>query len=208
MRYFGKTEDDKDIATKEYVDKSMKENIPINKKEMLKMMIPVGEIKEFGTDINPNIDIPDWVDVGWTWEPYAEGLTTVGKKEGDSLFGSVGGEVGSRDAIVVSHSHTTPAHSHTIGGGSCTASSAGNHRHVIYAKAYDRGSGSVQTTTPQNSSSDNNRNSAYAGAHTHPVPAHSHTVSGGSGTSGSTGSTGTDKNIQPSIVVSKWIRVA
>lgn len=201
MEYLGKTKNAKDLVNKEYVDSNVGSNLT------LKQIYPVGTVLEFGEDIDPN-NLSEWNGIDWTWEPYAEGLTTVGKKDGDSLFGTVGNEVGSRDAIVVSHNHTTPAHSHTIGGGACTATSAGNHRHVIYAKVYNRGSGSSKTTTPQNSSSDNNRNSAYAGAHTHPVPAHSHTVSGGGGTSGSAGSTGTDKNIQPSIVVSKWIRVA
>lgn len=222
MEYLGKTENDKDLVNKEYVDSNVGSNLT------LKQIYPVGTVLEFGEDIDPN-NLSEWSGIDWTWERYAEGLVTVGKKDGDSLFGGVGEKVGSRDAVVVTHDHTTPAHGHTIEGGNCTATSAGTHAHsmksagdhyhTVYAKKYERASGKEATTTPQNSSSNNNRTSGTnsagahihtvnnAGAHTHPVPAHSHTVTGGRGTSGSTGSPGTNKNIQPSIVVSKWIRV-
>lgn len=57
-----------------------------------------------------------------TWTAFGAGRVPVGFQTSDALFGTVGNTGGSRDAIIVSHTHTAtftgsalPAHSHTTG---------------------------------------------------------------------------------------------
>lgn len=186
-------------------------------KTMLKLIYPVNSVLEFGEDIDPNSDIPEWQGIGWTWEPFAEGRTTVGKQTGDSLFGTVGSELGSRDAINVSHSHSVNgetgaggSHNHSISG---TASSGGNHTHEYGYYADRAASGEARNTPgPTGAMPGGNYNTTESGPHTHTLSGstnttgeHGHSVTGEAET---TGQAGTNKNIQPSIVVSKWIRVA
>lgn len=186
-------------------------------KTILKLIYPVNTVLEFGEDVDPNSDIPEWQGIEWTWEPFAEGRVTVGKKTGDALFGTVGSELGSRDAINVSHKHnisgnTSPdgQHDHSISG---NASFGGQHKHE-YGYYTDRAASGEARNTP-------GPTGAMPGGsyNTTEVGSHSHTISGGTNTAGehghsvageaeTTGQAGTNKNIQPSIVVSKWIRVA
>lgn len=184
--------------------------------KMLKLIYPVGTVLEFGTDTDPNT-ISEWSEIEWTWEPFAEGRVTVGKQTGDALFGTVGAETGSRDAITVSHTHgvtgyaeASGEHTHRIEG---SASYVGEHTHK-YGYYQDRAaSGEARNTPgPMGGMPGGDYNTSAAGGHTHTIEGvaiqegiHAHDVSG---TAAQTGVAGTNKNIQPSIVVSKWIRTA
>lgn len=97
---------------------------------------------------------------------------------------AVGSTGGSKDAIVVSHTHTQAAHSHTA-----ITSSAGEHTHTISGYAYERfsstsviGATSATWTASTNSS----------GAHTHSLTTNTVTP-----TINSTGSSGTNANLPP-----------
>lgn len=122
-----------------------------------------------------------------TWVAFGAGRVPVGFDGSDALFNAAEKTGGSKDAIVVAHSHTG------------STSSAGAHSHSITlplqdnaAYAYQNGPQEryvrLETNTVWNTSS--------AGAHTHDV------------TVGSTGSSGTNGNVQPYITVYMWKRTA
>ena len=107
---------------------------------------------------------------------------------GASVDGDVGVTGGSANAIVVSHTHSTPAHTHTA-----SSNTTGAHTHSFYDKSLTVGGGGFYT---------NYHATYHAGvtAITGSSGNHSHTItvnSGGGGTSGSTGSSGTNANLPP-----------
>jgi len=119
-----------------------------------------------------------------TWTALGAGRMLVGYSAGDPLFGTAGNTGGSRDAIVVSHTHsgstdTVAAHTHqatrpwgTVVGGS--GSYSGNYSGI---------NGTADATSA-------------AGAHSHTV------------TVASSGSSGTNANLTPYLTVYMWQRTA
>lgn len=117
-----------------------------------------------------------------TWTAFGAGQVLVGQDTGDSSFNTLEETGGTKDAIVVSHTH------------SGTTASAGTHSHT-----YDQYNGwnyldGGPLKTPISSTSAQSTSSA--GAHTHTF------------TTNSTGSSGTNANLQPYIVVKMWKRTA
>ena len=116
-----------------------------------------------------------------TWVAFGTGRTIVGINGADPLFDVVEETGGSKDAIVVAHTHTG------------TTSTVGDHVHTANAGLSDFDAGPfgggraqvVQTLT------------------TNPAGAHNHTF-----TTNSTGSSGTNANLPPYIVVYMWKRTA
>lgn len=116
-----------------------------------------------------------------TWVAFGAGRVPVGLNPSDSLFDTLEETGGSKDAIVVSHSHTG------------TTSIAGTHTHGVPASYVGAGIGS---------------NGGYVGggdfrALTNSAGSHSHTF-----TTDSTGSSGTNANLQPYVTVAMWKRTA
>ena len=115
-----------------------------------------------------------------TWTAFGAGRVMVGLNGSDSLFDALEETGGSKDAIVVSHTHTAtvtdPAHAHTapLYGESGTA--------AVFADGGASASGLNALT-----------NTATTGI----------TVS-----NSSTGSSGTNANLQPYITVAMWKRTA
>ncbi len=125
-----------------------------------------------------------------TWEAFGAGRVMVGLNAADASFDTLGETGGSKDAVVVSHTHTA------------STASAGSHQHdsnttvprvqigtdngTAWAGAASGTYGTSTTTTPV----------ASAGDHTHSV------------TVNSTGSSATNANLQPYIVVYMWKRTA
>lgn len=117
-----------------------------------------------------------------TWVEIGTGKVLVGQDTGDTDFDVLGETGGSKDAVVVEHTHTATTdtagnHVHQVTGGAVGAQS--NHINVVW----DAGSTVIDNTTA-------------AGDHTHNV-----TVS-------SEGVDGTGKNVQPYVVVKMWQRTA
>jgi hypothetical protein len=114
-----------------------------------------------------------------TWVAFGAGRVPVGLNAGDALFDTLEETGGSKDAIVVSHTHT--------------ANGVGDHNHSYIRPlsnptkvgAYEGSPGFLTTPTEQ---------TGAAGAHTHTIQ--------------STGSSGTNANLQPYITVAMWKRTA
>ena len=107
---------------------------------------------------------------------------------------AVGATGGSKDAIVVSHTHSTPDHTHTA-----SSDSQGNHSHSLYLAKDVYGSGD-QITGDDTSGVDEQTYTAKTGGITSTNGAHSHNItvnSGGASTTGSTGSSATNANLPP-----------
>ena len=175
---------------------------------------PVDCIHLTMTTTNPSTLWP-----GTTWTRFAEG-TLLGSIGTTAPFnGAPGARIGSNNAIAVSHTHTTPNHTHTVSG---TAASGGAHTHTVSGTAVSGGahthtastgsagahthslkyaSNATAGTARNVPTANGNQSSGFGmsseGAHTHTVSvasggAHTHTVSGtaASGGGSNTGSTG------------------
>ena len=121
-----------------------------------------------------------------TWTAFGAGRVLVGLDASDALFDTAEETGGSKDAIVVSHTHTAtsvvtdPTHSHTFG---TRLSLTGNFQ-AFYAPDHGAGNDGTRSTS-----------SVSTGI----------TVAT---TNTSTGSSGTNANVQPFIVVRMWKRTA
>ena len=124
-----------------------------------------------------------------TWTAFGAGRVMVGLNGADALFDALGETGGSKDAIVVSHTHTF----------SGNTSTAGSHQHVI-PHNYDSGTAGdyISGNDGDNNMPGNASPTAFAGAHEHSF----------SGTTASTGSGATSANLQPYITVAMWKRTA
>jgi len=138
---------------------------------------PIGSVYISIVSTNPNTLL------GFgTWSQIAQGRTLVGQNGGDALFITPESTGGSKNAIVVSHTHTT--------------NSAGSHTHGL-------GVNVVTTQTPYKSPIDPTSGAAPSGSLKNEVSAGSHTH-----TINSTGSSGTNANLPPYFVTYMWKRTA
>ena len=130
-----------------------------------------------------------------TWVEFGAGRVMVGLNASDALFDTLEETGGSKDSIVVSHTHGA-----TLTG---TSGSAGTHTHQ-YQTGYqtsvtiEGSNGNFGGGTPDDTS--HIYSTASAGAHTHSLSV--------SGTTDSTGSSGTNANLPPYITVKMWKRTA
>jgi hypothetical protein len=138
-----------------------------------------------------------------TWVAFGEGRVIVGQSASDALFDTLEETGGTKDSIVVSHTHTLsgttssngahthsisdPGHTHFVPSGAPVSSSI---RYETSGAAY----GGSQTT-----------GSSTTGISVQSNGAHTHTLTG---TTDSTGSSGTNANVQPYIVAKLWKRTA
>lgn len=140
-----------------------------------------------------------------TWVAFGAGRVMVGLNAADPLFDTAEETGGSKDAVVVSHTHTG------------TTASSGAHTHLVVANQGNTGAPSPATgptVTGANSvsaygwsansesyilagtSGPNAGLSSSSGAHTHSI------------TTDSSGSSATNANLQPYITVYMWKRTA
>jgi hypothetical protein len=124
-----------------------------------------------------------------TWTAFGAGRVMVGLNGSDALFDALEETGGSKDAIVVSHTHTF----------SGTTDSAGSHAHE---QRWGQGAG---TTGDYRGNSFFAFSTYSANGQTGVNGEHAHTYSG---TTASTGSSGTNANLQPYITVAMWKRTA
>lgn len=125
-----------------------------------------------------------------TWVAFGAGRVMVGLNGSDSLFDTLEETGGSKDAIVVSHTHTT------------------TDTRLSSVTTFDRGGGGFGTTTvPVSGTSSPRILTSGGGSDIYQVSA-AFTNSQASLTSGSAGSSGTNANLQPYVTVAMWKRTA
>ena len=135
-----------------------------------------------------------------TWVAFGAGRVPVGFDGSDALFNAAEKTGGSKNAVVVSHSHTVTGSTNT----------AGDHSHTQRVNGYDtdtsnggpRGIHAAGSVFPWSAFGFGPSNSS---ASTVNAGDHSHTVSG---TTNTVGESGTNKNVQPYITVYMWKRTA
>jgi hypothetical protein len=132
-----------------------------------------------------------------TWVAFGAGRVPVGFNSADTLFNAAEKTGGSKDATVVSHTHSFSATT-------STRSLTGSVNFGANGIPSNSGSGIVSTANPGAA----NQASFGAGGVNRRLDinaSHDHTVSG---TTGSAGSSGTNANLQPFITVYMWKRTA
>lgn len=159
------------LATTAFVAAAITAGIALAKQQSY----PVGSIYVNATDnTNPNTLL------GFgTWTAFGAGRVPVGFNASDPLFDSAEETGGSKDAIVVAHTHTSTVTDlgHTHGGFTALANVSGG--------SFALGAGTTQLTTSTASAS-----------------------TGISVSNSTTGSSGTNANLPPYITVYMWKRVA
>jgi len=123
-----------------------------------------------------------------TWEAFGAGRVMVGFNASDALFDTLEETGGSKDAVVVSHTHTATS--------SSSVSDPG-HQHNIRHYASTESAGSTVNAGGPTTQSFNTTETATTGI--------SVTTST---TNTSTGVSGTNANVQPYITVRMWKRTA
>ena len=130
----------------------------------LQAVYPVGSVY-----INADVGTDPSTLLGFgTWSAIGAGRVLVGQDVGDPLFDALGDTGGSKDATLVSHSHTgsgttgttSISHTHTFSG-SATTGEAGGHNHTVIDPSHNHimhGEGSI----PGGGFLSNNNN-AYSG---------------------------------------------
>jgi hypothetical protein len=151
--------------------------------EIGKLLFPVGSIY-----VNAGVTTNPATLLGFgTWASFGAGRVPVGLNAGDPLFDALEETGGSKDAVVVSHTHSF---SGTTGG-------VGNHNHAIN-RYTNNGAGQNGFGGGDNGVFAATNYTADAGAHNHSF----------SGTTAPTGSSATNANLQPYITVAMWKRTA
>ncbi len=139
-----------------------------------------------------------------TWEAFGAGRMMVGLNASDALFDTAEETGGSKDAIVVSHTHTgttasNGAHTHNLisEGTANTGLTSSN----VISQQVNEASGLIENANFEYALRSNS-GTATLGV-TSSNGAHTHTI-----TTDSTGSSGTNANLPPYIVVRMWKRTA
>jgi hypothetical protein len=132
-----------------------------------------------------------------TWTAFGAGRVPVGFNASDPLFDTAEETGGSKNAIVVSHTHSFSA---TTSTGSLT----GSVNFGANGIPSNSGSGIVSTADP-GAANQAGFGSGTVNRRLDIDASHNHTVSG---TTGTTGSSATNANLQPYITVYMWKRTA
>ena len=115
-----------------------------------------------------------------TWAAFGAGKVLVGQDTGDAAFDVLEETGGSKDAVVVSHTHTTDE--------------VGAHVHNTYYGGQAEGTAYAEVPYTSDSLAGTAGATTSAGAHTHTIS--------------TTGSSATNANLQPYVVVKMWKRTA
>jgi len=143
---------------------------------VLQTLYPVGSVY---TNATSSTNPATLIGFG-TWTAFGAGKVMIGLDSGDATFSTVGNTGGSKDAIVVTHTHTAS-----------TSSTDAGHAHSSLAGGYFTSSGGLGYGTQGGGTT----GTAYASITSNT-------------TVNSAGSSGTNANLPPYIVVYMWKRTA
>ena len=153
---------------------------------------PVGSIFMTTDNRNPSAYL------GGTWVEWGAGRVPVGVDTEDSNFNTAEKAAGSKDAVVISHSHTQNNHTHYASGGThlgfCT-----------FTRGSDTGRLKVSTASGTRYAHVGNEGAPNADAS---GINWSGALTSNAGTNNATGVAGTGKNLQPYITCYMWKRTA
>jgi hypothetical protein len=122
-----------------------------------------------------------------TWVAFGAGRVPVGFNAGDPLFDAAEKTGGSKDAVVVSHSHT----------GSTSTNGEHNHQQTQTPSGFSgAGTNIIGGSNGGGAMNDASQYTRNAGSHNHTF------------TTGAAGVSGTNANVQPFITVYMWKRTA
>jgi hypothetical protein len=178
-------------------------------RDVMELLHPVGSIYISTVSTNPNTLF------GFgTWTAFGAGKVIVGQDTGDSSFNTLEETGGSKDATLVSHSHTgsvsgttnTDTHNHTITDPGHFHQMVGPNGAFNDALSPTTGTGNYGGGTPDDSSEKYNTYSKTTGISL-ASDSHSHTFSD-TFTTSTSGSSATNANLQPYVVVKMWKRTA
>jgi hypothetical protein len=130
-----------------------------------------------------------------TWEAFGAGRVMVGLNASDTLFDTLEETGGSKDAVVVSHTHTTTVSTASLTG-AITGISESFNSSGSASGVFSKQTGYSVSDTPVQNDTGSGGQATLDASHTHTV------------TNASTGVSGTNANIQPYIVVRMWKRTA
>ena len=196
--------------------------------KVMSALNPVGTIREFNVATNP----ADLLGFG-TWDSFGAGQVTIGLDSGDSDFDTVGNTGGEKTHKLViaempshthtqnSHNHTQNAHNHTQNSHNHTQNSHNHdqnaHSHTIgYNDSANDTSGSgndfyrnvSHNATTSSVTATNKATTATNNATTATNKATTATNQATTATNQNTGGNGSHNNLQPYIVVYRWVRTA
>lgn len=142
-----------------------------------------------------------------TWTSFGSGKVLIGVDSTDTTFNAAGLTGGSKDAVVVAHTHSA-----SLTG---SAASAGDHTHGItdpththyYTTSVNSTWGNGGGGSAQDTNAGSTTGASATGITINTAGAHVHSVTV-SGTTGSTGNSATNGNLQPYITVYMWLRTA
>ena len=197
---FGYTDSEDVFKLKKYSWANLKAAMAAGiKTTVLGYVYPVGSIYTNATsNENPSVLL------GFgTWEEVGAGRVLVGQNTADALFDSLGETGGSKDAIVVEHTHTFTGTSSAAGGHSHSINDPG-HNHY-YTNIQGGGGTNFNGGGWANLNGGSTTGAAGTGITINSVGDHTHTVSG---TNSVAGSSGSNANLQPYLVVKMWKRTA
>lgn len=131
-----------------------------------------------------------------TWTEFGAGKVIVGLDSADALFDTLEETGGSKDATLVSHTHTATVSTSSLTGAitgiSESFASGGGTASGVFTKT----TGNTVSNTPVQNDSGDGGGVTFDASHTHTV------------TNSTQGSSATNANVQPFIVVKMWKRTA
>ena len=192
--------------------------------KIVNMIYPIGSIFISVSNVNPSTYF-----TGTSWEAFGSGRTLVGVDTTDTDFDTVEETGGAKTVKLTSAQSGVPSHAHTYTRPTVSSSGAvtngitgGSHSHNLQqgyawlwgdARATQSAQVSVQSGYWGNNALTNrgdlNSNVTASATHTHNLPNHTHTLTGG-GVANNTASDASQAhtNLQPYITTYMWKRVS
>jgi hypothetical protein len=131
-----------------------------------------------------------------TWEAFGTGRMMVGFNASDALFDTLEETGGSKDAVVVSHTHSTTVSTASLTGSIVGIAESFGVGGGTASGVFTKTNGNTVGITPLQNDAGDGGGVTFDASHTHTV------------TNASTGSSGTNANLPPYITVRMWKRTA